>query len=97
VLLITGAVVGYHVLSASQHRNFLARGCLGSATDNCRDYARLGRTYDIASNTLWITGGVLAVATLVTGLAFVEWSNGKQTVNVTPTAGGAFGTYSLRY
>lgn len=63
------------------HDDFTTQRCATQRSTSCDDLASSGKSAETRTNVLFVTTGVLAVATLATAIFFVDYGGGKRTAS----------------
>ena len=85
------------------HDDFTTQRCAAQRSTSCDDLASSGKSAETRSNVLFVTTGVLGVATLATALFFVDYggrtssasSRATQSLRVVPAIGSNAGGIRL--
>jgi hypothetical protein len=95
--VLAGAGAGYFMVTTkSTHDDFVAAGCDAGPAASCQSLKDDGDTSQLRANVAIAATAVFAVATVVIGVAFTDWSRGLKKSAFGPQGPGA-GGLSVRF
>lgn len=83
-----GSIAG-SLYTKSQHDEFVDSGCERANFSGCSSLSKSGERAQIVTNVALVGTAVVAVATIVLGVGFVNWDHGKPSAFLVPGGGGA--------